>query len=308
MPEILTPLTVGVSTRALFDLREEHALFERAGFEAYGRFQLEREAEILPQGTAFQVISRLLNLNTVDNPNRVEVILLSQNSPDLSLRAFHSIDHYGLEIRHGSFTSGRPVAPFVRAWDVDLFLSNNEDDVKAAAAAGAAAARLHEPPTAHLGDHDDEVRFAFDGDAVLFDAESDRLYAERGLDAFLQHERENARVAMKRGPFGRFLSKLAPIRQELMRADGSSRVRIALVTARNAPAHARVVHTFRAWGTPADEAHFVGRHAKGPVLSAIGAHIFFDDQERHILGAASLVPAGLVPGPHDPAVPIIPAA
>jgi 5'-nucleotidase len=299
MSEDFQPLVVGVSTRALFDLREEHAVFETKGVDAYARLQREREDEILAPGAGFDVVRRLLALNSHAAQPVVEVILLSRNSPDLSLRAFKSIEHHGLAIREGSFTSGRPMGPYVGAWKTDLFLSNDSADVRAATDAGVAAARLAAPPPASQNKPGDEVRFAFDGDAVLFDAESDRIFVEQGLDAFLAHERENALIPMNQGPFGKFLSKLAMVRRQTMRADGSCHVRIAIVTARGAPAHERVVQTFREWGTPADEAHFVGSHAKGPIVGAYGAHIFFDDQERHILGAEGLVPAGLVPGPYD---------
>jgi len=154
---------------------------------------------------------------------------------------------------------------------------------------------------------EDEVRIAFDGDAVVFSPESDEIYKEQGLQAFLKHERDNAKKPMAGGPFGEFLKKLSILRHIYMNEEGFSRVRIAIVTARNAPAHARVVHTLREWGTPADEAHFVGTRAKGPILKAFGAHIFFDDQERHVLGASAVVPAGHVPGPHSPDNPVIPA-
>jgi 5'-nucleotidase len=153
------------------------------------------------------------------------------------------------------------------------------------------------------------VRFAFDGDAVVFGDASDQIYAERGLDRYLEHERENANVPMKRGPFGRtFLPKLSKLRANFMKSDGTSRVRIAIVTARNAPAHERVVRTLREWGTPADEAHFVGPSEKAPILEATGAHIFFDDQERHFVAATEVVPSGLVPGPHPPDKPVISSA
>jgi 5'-nucleotidase len=151
------------------------------------------------------------------------------------------------------------------------------------------------------------VRIAFDGDAVVFSPASDLIYKERGLEAFVEHERENARSPMERGPFGTFLHKLSLVRRQSMRPDGSSRVRIAIVTARNAPAHERVVHTLRVWGTPADEAHFVGGRSKAPILRSFGAHVFFDDQQQHVLGAAPYVAAGLVPGPHNRDEPIVSA-
>lgn len=297
-PVIDLPLVVGVSTRAMFDLEEEHRVFVNEGVDAYSKLQRERENVVLKPGAAFEVTKRLLDLNS-SGRKLVDVILLSRNSPDLSLRAFNSFKEYGLAISRGSFTSGRSVAAFARAWNLDLFLSNEPADVTAAISAGVAAARLAPPPSSVADDPADEVRLAFDGDAVVFSEELDEIYKNEGLEAFLKHESDNATVPMERGPFGKtFLPKLARLRQRFMREDGMSRVRIAIVTARNAPAHERVVHTLRAWGTPADEAHFVGTLPKAGILQATRAHIFFDDQEKHVVGAN--VPAGVVPGPHDP--------
>jgi 5'-nucleotidase len=293
------PIVIGVSTRALFDLEEEHSVFKNDGVAAYTKLQRERERDLLKEGTAFEVIRRLLALN--DQSRRItDVVVLSQNSPDLSLRAFKSFEHYGLPIRRGSFTSGRSVAPFVKAWSIDLFLSNDDKDVREALASGAAAAKLGPPPCVQCDPHTDEVRIIFDGDSVLFSEESDRIYKNLGLEKFLDHERVHAEVPMDPGPFGNFLQKLAKVREIFMKPDGASKIRIGLVTARNAPAHARVIHTLRDWGTPVDEIHLVGSTPKAGFLQAIGAHIFFDDQKQHVDGAAAVVPAGLVPGPHDP--------
>jgi len=220
MPEIDTPLVVGISTRALFDLREEHQVFEDEGVAAYAELQRGREKIVLPKGTGFEVVERLLGLNPIGKSPMVEVVLISRNSPDLSLRAFNSVAEYGLNIKHGSFVSGRPVGPLIKSWSVDLFLSNEESDVRAAAEAGTAAAKLYPPPERASAAPSDEVRIAFDGDAVLFDAESDEIYKARGLEAFLAHERANLHVPMNRGPFGHFVRKLAGIRRQVMRADG----------------------------------------------------------------------------------------
>jgi 5'-nucleotidase len=301
------PLRIGISTRALFNLEQEHSVFATQGVKAYAALQLERENVIIERGAGFEVVDRLLGLNEPEQKLYVEVILLSQNSPDLSLRAFRSIEEYGLRIKTGSFTSGRSLAPYIQAWGVDLFLSNEVTDVQAAISAGTAAAKLGIVPPERQEIWENEVRIAFDGDAVVFSPESDEIYKQQGLQAFLEHERVNATTPMAGGPFGNFLRKLPILRNIYMRDDGVSSVRIAIVTARNAPAHARVIHTLRAWGTPADEAHFVGTHEKAPTLHAFGAHIFFDDQEKHVLGASAVVPAGHVPGPHRPDEPIIPA-
>jgi 5'-nucleotidase len=301
------PLRIGISTRALFNLEEEHAVFEKEGVKAYSKLQRERESKLIAKGTGFEVVDRLLKLNEPEQDPYVEVMLLSQNSPELSLRAFNSIKEYGLAIKTGSFTSGRSLGPFISAWEVDLFLSNQHDDVQAAISAGAAAARLGLVPKERQEMEEDEVRIALDGDAVVFSPQSDEMYKREGLSAFLKHEQENATKAMELGPFGNFLKKLSLLRVIYMNDDGVSKVRVAIVTARNAPAHERVIHTLRAWGTPADEAHFVGKRDKAPILRAFGAHIFFDDQEKHVVGASSVVPAGLVPGPHSPDQPVIPA-
>ena len=303
----VNPLRIGISTRALFNLEEEHRVFEEHGVKAYAAMQLEREDTLLGQGAGFEVVERLLGLNDPRSSPYVEVILLSQNSPDLSLRAFKSIDRHGLAVKTGSFTSGRSLAPFVPAWGIDLFLSNADADVRGAVVGGAAAARLGIAPRDRAETPAGEVRVAFDGDAVVVGPESDAIYKGKGLDAFLAHEIANADNPMARGPFGNFLHKLSELRRVFLNDGNVSKVRIALVTARNAPAHERVIRTLRAWGTPADEAHFVGSRDKAPILKALGAHIFFDDQEKHVLGAAAVVPAGHVPGPHDPIAPVIPA-
>ncbi len=170
-PTASLPLVVGVSTRAMFDLEEENAVFERDGVDAYVALQRAREKTPLQPGSAFEVVKRLLALNPVEGKRLVDVIILSKNSPDLSLRAFNSFEHHGLAIKRGSFTSGRSVAPFVSAWNIDVFLSNSDEDVRAAVIAGTAAARLG--PAPHFGESipSDEVRFAFDGDAVVFSAD-----------------------------------------------------------------------------------------------------------------------------------------
>lgn len=244
------PLVIGISTRAMFDLEEEHAVFLSEGVAAYAALQRRRENDPLKPGAAFEAARRLLDLNFGGHGKLVDVILLSKNSPDLSLRAFNSFREHGLDITRGSFVSGRSVSPLVSAWNIDLFLSNDLDDVQEAVSAGTAAARLGPAPTPLENDPVDEVRFAFDGDAVVFSEQSDLVFREHGLARFLQHETENAHVPMQRGPLGKtFLPKLAALREKFMKPDGTSRVRISIVTARNAPAHERVVHTLRAWRT-----------------------------------------------------------
>jgi 5'-nucleotidase len=290
------PLVVGVSTRALFDLEEEHAVFVREGEEAYSALQRKRETTTLEPGCAFELVRRLLALNPPDGLKLVEVVLLSRNSPDLALRAFRSCERHGLAISEGSFTSGRSLAPFLAAWGVDLFLSNHENDVRVALAAGTAAALLGPVPPALRAEASDEVHFALDGDAVTFGAESEAIFRAQGLEAFDCHERRNARKPLTRGPFGgALLHKLVELRRRCMRPDRTSRLRISMVTARSAPAHERVIRTLRRWNMLFDEVHFLGHRAKASFLAAAGAHIFFDDRKAHVEAASRFVPSGRVP-------------
>ncbi len=285
-------LVVAISSRALFDLRESHALFEREGLDAYRRFQIAHENDILDPGIAFPLVEKLLRLNQVsDATPRVEVILLSRNSGDTGLRIFNSIEHYGLDIVRAAFTSGASTYPYAQSFGADLFLSSNVEDVTRALEIGMAAATILQskaPESRHP-----ELRIAFDGDAVLFGDESERISQEQGLDAFHANESERAAEPLPGGPFRGFLTAVHRI-QAAFPAE-TAPIRTALVTARSAPAHKRVILTLRRWGVRIDESLFLGGRDKGPFLSAFGADIFFDDSHKNVESAAQHVAAGHVP-------------
>ncbi len=285
-------LVVAISSRALFDLGESHALFEREGLEAYRRYQIAHEDELLQPGVAFVLVQKLLRLNTLAPVGpRVEVILLSRNSGDTGLRIFNSIQHYGMEIVRAAFTSGAPTAGYVHPFGADLFLSAHAEDVTRALAAGVAAATIL--PSAALAEPSAQLRIAFDGDAVLFGEEGERISAEQGLEAFHRHERERQNEPLEGGPFRGFLAALQRLQAAFPAED--SPLRIALVTARSAPAHKRVILTLRHWGVRIDEALFLGGRDKGPFLEAFGADIFFDDSEVNVDSARRHVATGHVP-------------
>lgn len=317
------PLVVAISSRALFDLEHSHALFEREGVEAYAAHQVGNEESVLKPGIGFPLVRKLLALND-DAPKdapRVEVILLSRNSSDTGLRVFNSIQHHGLDIRRATFTSGAPTWPYVKPFGAHLFLSANAESVRRALQNGVAAAHLL-PSAATEGaanvrpenvpaepvdasDSSDtesaigraasrQIRIAFDGDAVLFDDEGERVTREGGLEAFARHERERAHEPLSGGPFRGFLDALHRL-QAAYPADGTGPIRTALVTARSAPAHERVIRTLREWGIRLDEALFLGGRPKGPFLEAFGADIFFDDSMHNIESAREHVAAGHVP-------------
>jgi len=290
----LQPLVVAITARALFDLEDSHGLFEAEGVQAYADHQRQREDDILEPGIAFPLVRKLLALNvstSADAPS-VEVILLSRNSSDTGLRIFNSIQHHGLDIRRATFTSGAPVWPYIRPFGAQLFLSANPVSVHAALEAGVAAATIL-PARATLSGHD-QLRIAFDGDAVIFGDESERVSREQGIEAFGLHERERAREPLSGGPFRGFLSALHDL-QDAFPAGENAPIRTALVTARSAPAHERVIRTLREWGVRLDEALFLGGREKGPFLEAFGADIFFDDSPHNIDSARRHVAAGHVP-------------
>ena len=287
-------LVVAISSRALFDLEASNRVFEEEGVEAYQRYQLAHEGEVLAAGIALPLVKKLLALNVLAPARpRVEVILLSRNTAETGLRIMNSIAHYALDITRAAFTGGESTFPYVPAFDAHLFLSANGDDVRRALDAGHAAAQILPSNFGQNVELTEELRIAFDGDAVLFSDQAERVYKTGGLDAFTASEVEAAKEPLSGGPFKNFLAALHRIQSEYP-ADRAP-IRTALVTARSAPAHERVVRTLRAWGIRIDEALFLGGLDKGPFLKAFGADIFFDDQRGHVESARKFVTAGHVP-------------
>lgn len=288
-------LVVAISSRALFDLDESHAVFENDGVEAYSLYQVDREEIPLEPGVAFNLVKKFLALNKPDLANpRVEVILLSRNSADTGLRIFNSIRHHGLSITRAAFTRGESTHPYISAFGAHLFLSAEAMDVRKVLQAGFAAATILPSPATTVAEMNPaQLRIAFDGDAVLFSDESERIFNRDGLDAFESNEMLAARQPLPGGPFKNFLAMLHQI--QLDSPEDNSPIRTALITARGAPAHERVIRTLRAWNIRIDEALFLGGKDKGPFLKAFGADIFFDDQQAHCESARQHVATGHVP-------------
>jgi 5'-nucleotidase len=288
-------LVVAISSRALFDLNESHAVFEQQGVDAYCQYQIAHEDDVLAPGVAFPLAKKLLALNELLGENgRVDLILLSRNSSDTGLRIFNSIRHYGLDISRAAFAGGSSPYRYVSAFGAHLFLSADPSDVRMALQAGCAAATilpLGRPSTEPAGQQ--QLRIAFDGDAVLFSDEAERIYRSQGLAVFNATEKAAAKEPLAGGPFKGFLVALHQI-QSLFPAEDSP-LRTALITARGAPSHERVIRTLRGWGIRIDEALFLGGLDKGPFLKSFDADIFFDDQETHCDSARALVATGHVP-------------
>ncbi|WP_353155939.1 5'-nucleotidase [Herminiimonas fonticola] len=292
-------LVVGISSRALFDLEVEEAIFRTQGLEAYRQHQLDNENEILKLGAGFALVRALLKLNALTPDQRlVEVVIMSRNSTETSMRIFNSIKHYDLDITRAVLSGGASLAPYLQAFNVSLFLSLHEDDVQAAVNSNVAAALLYQKPANALEELD-QIRIAFDGDAVIFSDESELIYQTQGIEAFENHERENALKPLPEGPFARLLKALSFIQNSFRNAQGSTiatpPIRTALVTARSSPAHERVIRTLRAWDVTIDETFFMGGVAKSDVLAAFKPHMFFDDQAGHCDRASPLVQTGRVP-------------
>lgn len=285
-------LVVAISSRALFGLEESHQVFTEQGVDAYCRYQIEREEEPLAPGVAFSLVKKLLALNgRTPLRHRVEVILLSRNSADTGLRLLNSVRHYGLDISRAAFARGESVLPYVEPFGAHLFLSADTEDVRQALESGFAAATII--PSQITPTDEAQLRIAFDGDAVLFSDEAERVYKTEGLERFNHTETQAARDPLPGGPFKRFLAALHQIQSEF--PSESSPIRTALVTARGAPAHERVIRTLRAWNIRIDEALFLGGLDKGEFLRAFRADIFFDDQRMHCDSARQHVPTGHVP-------------
>ena len=292
-------MVIGVSSRALFDMSVENEIFENEGVEAYAAYQIEHENEVLKPGPGFELIKKLLRLNeSFRDREPVEVVIMSRNSSDTSIRVFNSIDYYGLKITRAVLASGASLAPDLSAFKTDLFLSAYEDDMQSAIDSGIAAGIIctngdNEEYINNLNALAEEIRIAFDGDAVVFSDESEQIYQAKGLSAFEENEAIHADTPLSKGPFAKFLIKLSILQKEIGRE--KCPIRTALVTARSAPAHMRVLRTLRSWNVGVDEVFFLGGMEKKEFLKAFGAHIFFDDQSVHIDKASEAVPSARVP-------------
>lgn len=298
MPYDLTNyFVIGISSRALFDLEEENNLFEKEGLKAYTQFQMANEHNVLRPGTGFPLVQAILNLNTkVPGKRKVEVVVMSRNNPATSLRILNSIDHYNLDITRSAWTGGNSLVPYLDPFRVDLFLSASELDVQEAINFGVAAGKIYHQAQA-VDPVSQQIRIAFDGDAVIFGPESERLYQQYGLDAFLEHERLNAKSPLPEGPFAKLLRTISYIQSEF--DPYTAPIRLGLITARNGAATERVIRTLNHWNVRIDEAFFLGGMEKQEILKAFGAHIFFDDQDVHCQRSASVVPTARVPYRQD---------
>ena len=285
-------LVVALSSRALFDFEEENRVFEQTNDRAYMDLQLARLDAPAKPGVAFPLVQKLLAFNT-PVAQRVEVVILSRNDPVSGLRVLRSTKAHGLAVERCVFTRGRSPFRYLRALKANLFLSMNEADVRDALDAGFPAARVYPESARAAGQHPDEIRIAFDGDAVLFSDEAERVFERDGLDAFQAHEADKQALPLPPGPFKPLLEAL----HQLQRAGGAEapiRLRTALVTARSAPAHERAIRTLLDWGLEVDEAMFLGGLDKGAFLREFEPDFFFDDQTRHCDSAAQVAPTGHV--------------
>lgn len=292
-------LVVAIASSALFNLAQSHEVYESTDLETYRRYQRDHEDDPLDQGPAFSFIRRLLTLNLNADDSPVEVVLLSRNDPDTGLRVMNSIAHHSLGMSRAAFLNGEYPWRYVDAFNATLFLSANEFDVRAANDAGLPAGQVF--GAIYMDDRtDQELRIAFDFDGVVADDSAEAVFQAGGLDLFHQHEAAKADIPLPPGPLQPFLAKVGELQQHEHRRkkkDPFYRERIvtALITARDAPAHERVVKTLRSWGIDVDKAFFLGGIDKTRILAEFRPHIFFDDQVMHVENAAGVVPSVFIP-------------
>ncbi len=292
---ISNKLKIAVTTRALFKLEDEDKLYREKGRIAYEKYQIEKECDILEKGAAFSLIKALLSINNIkETKDRVEVLIVTRNNANTGIRVFNSINNYNLPISRGCFTGGGELVPYLSALDVDLFLTANENDAQAAIDAGIpAAVLLTDNIPEYSTDEENKIRIAFDGDAVIFAEDSELIYKKQGLETFKENEAQLADEPMNEGPFVKFLKVISDLQISL--GENQEFIKTALVTARDAPSHERVIKTLRKWGVRIDEMFFLGGISKNPILKAFGAQIFFDDQTTYTKPASTIVPSGTVP-------------
>ena len=293
-------LVVGVASSALFDLAESDAVFREKGEEEYRAYQREHLNDVLAPGVAFPFIRRLLDLNALSETERlVEVVILSRNDPETGMRVMRSVQSHGLDITRAIFMQGRAPYRFMRPLRMSLFLSANEADVREAIDMGFAAGHV----VGHAAEDDGgaDLRIAFDFDGVLADDSAERVFQSEGLEEYQDSESALADVPLSRGPMADFLEKINRIQgiedaRCVSEPQGyQRRVRVAVVTARSAPAHERAINSIREWGLRVNDAFFLGGLPKGPILEVLEPHIFFDDQRRHVEGTSRSTPSVHIP-------------
>ncbi|WP_367351889.1 5'-nucleotidase [Achromobacter animicus] len=299
--ELSNRLVIGLASSALFDLTDSDEVFRRDGEQTYREYQRQREKEPLKTGVAFPFVRRLLSLNAISPEDPlVEVILLSRNDPDTGMRVMNSIEHYGLGMTRAIFLQGRNPHAYIPALSISLFLSANEADVKQAVLAGYPAGQVLKSQHVELAG-EDELRVAFDFDGVVADDEAESVFhSTQNIEEFHKHESDKAFVPHNPGLLKELLAKLSAIqKREQAQAELDSRysprLRISIVTARNAPSHHRVINTMRSWGINVNEAFFLGGIEKKSVLEVLKPHIFFDDQKTHLLPASGSLPSVHIP-------------
>ena len=289
-------LVIAISSSALFNLREANNIYQTQGLEAYEDYQLSKEHEFLDKGPAFQFVKKILSINLMLDYDWAEVILLSRNSLNTGLRIFNSIEHYELDITRAVFTSGEKPWKYVEPLGCELFLSSNEKDVKQALDNSIAAATLLPHQSKSSDAHQSQLRIAFDGDAVIFSDDSEKIFQTKGLEQFKDHEKHYEKKPMNSGPFTNFLSAISLLQQQLEDTHiDPLPIRTALVTARSAPTHKRVINTLRHWNIRIDESFFLGGLDKKAFLEAFQADIFFDDQKKYCTSASEKIPSAHVP-------------
>lgn len=284
-------LVIGISSRALFDLEKANEVFETQGLEEYREYQVSHEEEVLKPGTGFPLVRNLLELNRILHKKVVEVIVMSRNSAETSLRIIHSLDHYGFDIGRMVMSGGERISRYLKAFGVDLFLSCNESDVFDAIQDGFPAGLIYTSRKRYDAIPDGQIRIAFDADAVLFSKESEDIFQSQGLDAFVENEVSKQNIELKKGPMAKFLFSLSRLQQMSKK---EQLFRTAIVTARDKDAGVRVIKTLRKWNIDVDEVFFLQGANKADVLECFGANIFFDDQDVHAGPASQVVPSARV--------------
>ena len=287
-------LIIGISSRALFNLDESHKIYKKEGLRSYENYQIENENKTLKPGEAFSLVKKILKINDLyEKTDRVEVILLSRNTSDTGLRIRNSIEDHNLNISRAAFCGGESPHRYVKDFGVHLFLSSSIEDVKLAIKSNVAAATIVSRSSSKIKKIDSDIlKIAFDGDAVIFSDESEKVFHEKGLEAFIENE-VNSKTFLKEGPFKSFLVELNKIQNDF--EINECPIRTALVTARSAPSDKRVIKTLRQWGVRIDESLFLGGMTKQKFLKSFDADIFFDDQKKHIMGANETTTSGHVP-------------
>ncbi|XP_078256251.1 cytosolic 5'-nucleotidase 1A-like [Rhinoraja longicauda] len=293
-------ITIAVSSRTLFNMAEERAIYETDGLESYVKFQQEHENEPLKKGLAFALMKALETVNSrlhelyPGTDEMFDVVLMTNNHAQVGVRLINSINHYGLSIERFCLTGGTSPISYLKAYHTNLYLSSDPVKVAKALSEGIAAATLcHLDKDAQLSEQ--QLRVAFDGDSFVSQEPNEKSSKNYMLaDSLCDYEPKPTPQMQQTGRGGAtepgkgllvgFLEAIGKIQKKFYAKNQrmDCPIRVYLIIKKGGSAVGlKALKTIRSWGLDVDEAFILSGLSATVLLNKICPHIYLDEQSLH---------------------------